>query len=219
MIVSSCVGVTHEFVDAGTTIAAVDDVSLEIRSGELVLLLGPSGSGKSTLLSILAGLLRPLRGEVSLCGASLAALDAEGCARVRREQVGFVFQSFHLFGALSARGNVECVLDMKDAPRARARRALERVGLGARTEHLPAQLSGGERQRVALARALAAEPRIIFGDEPTSALDTRSAALVVEALRSFVDDGGSVVLATHDPRLRAVATRSLTLENGRLAAS
>jgi putative ABC transport system ATP-binding protein len=216
MIVSSCSGVGHEFVDAGDRIVAARDVSLEVRRGELVLILGPSGSGKSTLLAILAGLLRPLRGEVTLCGASLSSLDAEGIARIRRAHVGFVFQSFHLFGALSARGNVECVLDMKGAPRELARRALERVGLGARLEHLPAQLSGGERQRVALARAIAAEPRIIFGDEPTSALDSRSSALVVDTLRSFVDGGGSVVLATHDHRLHAVATRILTIENARL---
>ncbi|MBX3198111.1 MAG: ABC transporter ATP-binding protein [Labilithrix sp.] len=218
MIVSSCSGVSHEFVDAGARIVAIDDVSLEVREGELVLLLGPSGSGKSTLLSILAGLLRPLQGEVTLCGAPLAPLDPEGLARLRRAHIGFVYQSFHLFDALSARRNVECVLDLKGLPRANARRALELVGLAARTEHRPAQLSGGERQRVALARALAAEPRIVFGDEPTSSLDARSAGLVVEALRSFVDRGGSVVLATHDPRLYASATRVIALEDGRLAA-
>lgn len=216
MIVSSCSGVGHELDDAGARIVVLDDVSLAVEAGELLLVLGPSGSGKSTLLSILAGLVTPTRGEVSLRGTALVPLDAEGRARVRREHVGFVFQSFHLFGALTALGNVEHVLDMKGAPRARAARALERVGLAARMNHRPAQLSGGERQRVALARALAMEPAIIFGDEPTSALDARSAALVIDALESFVAGGGTVVLATHDQRLHDVATRSVTLANGRL---
>ena len=216
MIVSSCSGVNHELDDAGSRIVVLDDVSLEVQAGELLLVLGPSGSGKSTLLSILAGLVTPSRGQVSLCGTALSPLDAEGRARVRRDHVGFVFQSFHLFGALSARDNVELVLDMKHAPRARAGAALERVGLGARMNHRPAQLSGGERQRVALARALAMEPTIIFGDEPTSALDARSASLVTGALQRFVEDGGTVVLATHDPRLYAIATRTVTIEAGRL---
>ncbi len=216
MIVSQCSGVGHEIEDAGSRIVVLENVSLTVETGELVLVLGPSGSGKSTLLSILAGLVRPSRGAVSLCGVSLEPLDAEGRARVRREQVGFVFQSFHLFGALTARGNVEHILDMKRAPRSRARAALEQLALGARMDHRPAQLSGGERQRVALARALAAAPAVIFGDEPTSSLDARSAALVTDALQSFVAGGGTVVLATHDSRLHAIATRVVTIEAGRL---
>ena len=216
MIASSCSRVGHELDDAGSRVVVLEDVSLEVQAGELLLVLGPSGSGKSTLLSILAGLVRPSRGDVSLAGIALGSLDAEGRARVRRDHVGFVFQSFHLFGALTARGNVECVLDMKRAPRERASAALERVGLGGRVDHRPGQLSGGERQRVALARALAAEPAIIFGDEPTSALDARSAALVTHALRTFVAGGGTVVLATHDQRLHALATRTVTISDGRL---
>ena len=220
MILASCSGVTHEFEDAASKVVALDDVSLDVRAGEMLLVVGPSGSGKSTLLSVLAGLLKPTRGEASLCGSSLGSLDAEGRARARRDHLGFVFQSFHLFDALTARGNVECVIEMKGAPRRRqielAEGALREVGLGARMDHRPRQLSGGERQRVALARALATEPRIIFGDEPTSALDGKSAALVFDVLRAFVDDGRSVVLATHDTRLHAFATRIVTLEDGRV---
>jgi len=220
MILASCSRITHEFADGASRIVALDDVSLVVRPAELLLVVGPSGSGKSTLLAVLAGLLEPTRGEASLCGRSLTSLDAEGRARARRDHLGFVFQSFHLFSALSARGNVECVLEMKGASRrdqvALAEQALRRVGLGARMDHRPAQLSGGERQRVALARALAADPGIIVGDEPTSALDGKSARLVFDVLLGFVDGGRSVVLATHDPRLHALATRIVTLEDGRV---
>lgn len=221
MKLASASHVGHEYEDAGSRIVALDDVSLEIRGGELVVIEGPSGSGKSTLLSVLAGLQTPSRGDSTLCGVALGPLDAEGRARVRRENVGFVFQSFHLFGALSARANVEHVLEMKGTPRDRRRaiaeEALSRVGLASRLEHRPQRLSGGERQRVALARALACDPKIIFGDEPTSALDSQSAALVLDCLRAFVAEGRSVVLATHDPRIHAIGTRILRLTSGRLA--
>ncbi|HRG96308.1 MAG TPA: ABC transporter ATP-binding protein [Polyangiaceae bacterium] len=218
MRLSGCEGVTHEFDDAGSPVVALANVSLDVAGGELVLLVGPSGSGKSTLLSVLGGLMKPTRGAAWLCDTPLTELDAEGRARARREHLGFVFQSFHLFGALSARGNVECVLEMKGASRrdqvGMAERALRQVGLGARLDHLPAQLSGGERQRVALARALATAPRVIFGDEPTSSIDAKSASLVLEVLQGFVDASRCVVLATHDPRLYPIATRIVTLENG-----
>jgi putative ABC transport system ATP-binding protein len=221
VILASCAHVTHEYDDAGSRIVALDDVSLEIEGGELLVVEGPSGSGKSTLLSVLAGLQTPTRGDSTLCGAALGACDAEARARTRRENVGFVFQSFHLFAALTARANVECVLEMKglgDHARRReiAEETLTRVGLASRLDHRPDRLSGGERQRVALARALACAPKIIFGDEPTSALDSRSAGLVLDCLRAFVADGRSVVLATHDPRILAIGTRTVRLEGGRI---
>jgi ABC-type lipoprotein export system ATPase subunit len=215
-----CRGVGHTFVDAGTQVIALDGVDLEVRAGEFLLIMGPSGSGKSTLLSILAGLLRPSRGEVTLANQRLSGLDADALAAVRRRHVGFVFQSFHLFSALTALGNIECVLEMKGVPRIERRRlaeaALDEVGLGSRRDHRPGELSGGERQRVALARALAASPDVIFGDEPTSALDAVTAALVLERLRAFVDARRSVVLVTHDERVRALSTRTVTLADGRL---
>ncbi len=196
MIIASCTNVVHAFDDAGERVVALDDVSVELEAGALTLVVGPSGSGKSTLLAALAGLLVPTSGRVTLDGAELRKLDAEGRAAVRRNGVGFVFQSFHLFEALTARENVECVLALQRLPRAesaaRARAALAQVGLE--------------------------EPRIIFGDEPTSALDSGSAARVLDALRTFVETGGTVVLATHDPRLRAMAQRIVTLENGRVVA-
>lgn len=220
MIVARAAHLCHRYRDAGTEIVALDDVSLDVQAGELLLVVGPSGSGKSTLLCALAGLLAPTSGQVDLAGVALAPLDAEGRARARRDHLGFVFQSFHLFAALTARENVECVLEMKGVPRreqrARAEAALARVGLEQRMKHRPAQLSGGERQRVAVARALAVEPAIIFGDEPTSALDAGSAGLVIDVLQRFVGEGGSVVLATHDARLHAIATRIVALDQGRL---
>lgn len=220
MIVARAENVSHAYADAGTRVVALDEVSVAIGAGELVLVVGPSGSGKSTLLAALAGLLSPTSGQIELAGQPISTLDAEGRARVRRAHLGFVFQSFHLFGALTARENVECVLDMQGVPRraqsARAEAALQRVGLGHRMNHRPAFLSGGERQRVAVARALATEPSVIFGDEPTSALDAASAALVIDALRGFVESGRSVVLATHDARLHAIATRVVSLEAGRI---
>jgi putative ABC transport system ATP-binding protein len=219
-VLASCAGVHHRFRDAGTQVTALDGVSLEVRAGELLVVMGPSGSGKSTLLSVLAGLLRPSEGEVVLCDTDLSKLDGESLARARRQHVGFVFQSFHLFGALTARANVECVLELKGVRRARARElaeaALREVGLAHRMDHRPARLSGGERQRVALARALASSPRVIFGDEPTSALDGRTAALILDKLQELARDGRAVVVVTHDLRLRSVATRVVMLEDGKL---
>ncbi len=217
----SCRDVAHEFRDAGATTRALDGVSLDLDAGEFVLIFGPSGSGKSTLLAVLAGLLRPTSGTAHLDDIELTALSEEGRARVRRAHVGFVFQSFHLFPALTAAGNVECVLEMRGLPRARcverAREVLTAVGLAGRLGHRPAQLSGGERQRVALARAFALDPRVLFADEPTSALDSASAATVLDHLRAFVDPGRSVIMVTHDPRLLPLATRVITLEDGRVA--
>lgn len=222
MIIASCTHAAHAFDDAGERVVALDDVSIELEAGALTLVVGPSGSGKSTLLAALAGLLVPTSGRVTLAGAELRELDAEGRAAVRRNGVGFVFQSFHLFDALTAQENVECVLALGRLSRAegaaRARTALAQVGLEGCENRRPSQLSGGQRQRVAVARALAVRPRIIFGDEPTSALDAGSAGRVLDALRMFVEQGGTVVLATHDPRLRAMAQRIVTLENGRVVA-
>jgi putative ABC transport system ATP-binding protein len=196
------------------------DVSLDVRAGELTLLMGPSGSGKTTLLSILAGLLRPTRGQVELCGRPIAEAPAREVTRARRAHLGFVFQTYNLFPALTALDNVAEVLAMRGVPlgeaRAAARQALARVGLGERLHHRPAQLSGGERQRVAIARAFAASPALILGDEPTAALDGASATVVMALLREHVGRGRGVLLVTHDRRLERFADRVVELADGRI---
>ena len=203
-----------------TAVTAVDGVDLRIERGALTVIAGPSGSGKTTLLQLLGALDRPTEGEVVLEGRSLGALGDGDLARLRRETLGFVFQSFNLIPTLTAQQNVEAAM----APlglgaaqrRARARELLERVRLGARAEHLPAQLSGGEQQRVAIARALANEPDVVLADEPTGNLDTTTGEDIVAALRSLNDDGLSVVLVTHDPAIAGAAQRVVRLLDGRV---
>jgi putative ABC transport system ATP-binding protein len=196
------------------------DVSLSVPPGELSLLMGPSGSGKTTLLSILAGLLRPSSGSVELCGQAISSAPERAVTRTRRAHLGFVFQTYNLFPALTALENVAEILAMKGAPLVEARRqaaaALERVGLGARLHHVPAKLSGGEKQRVAIARAFAARPSLILGDEPTAALDGTSAGEVMQLLREHVGPGSSVLLVTHDRRLERFADRVIELGDGRI---
>jgi len=212
--------VSKSYDAGGLTTPVLFEVSLEVRAGELTLLMGPSGSGKTTLLSILAGLLRPSSGQVELCGRAIAEAPSEEVTRARRAHLGFVFQTYNLFPALSALDNVAEILAMKGVPRdeawVRARLALERVGLGERLHHLPAQLSGGEKQRVAIARACAAGPSLILGDEPTAALDGASATVVMQLLREHVGSGRGVLLVTHDRRLERFADRVVELADGRI---
>jgi putative ABC transport system ATP-binding protein len=213
----------HKRLGCGAAaIQVLQGVSMSLRRGELVLLVGPSGSGKTTLLSILAGLMRPSGGVVELCGARISEMSGSEVASVRRRQVGFVFQGFNLFGALTALDNVAEPLALKGVPiaqaRERARSCLERVGLSSRASHAPAALSGGERQRVAIARALAGDPAIVFGDEPTAALDGRTADAVLSILREAVDADRAMLLVTHDRRLERYADRVLHLEDGCLHA-
>ncbi len=193
-------------------------VTLELPPGQLVLLMGPSGSGKTTFLSILAGLLRPSSGQVELCGAPISELSEPAVAAVRRERLGFIFQTYNLFPALTALDNVAEVLAMKGVPIRKAREmavdALERVGLGKRLHHLPSDLSGGQKQRVAIARALAGAPALILGDEVTAALDGTTANSVMEILRSQVTPQTGVLLVTHDHRLERYADRVVEMEDG-----
>lgn len=202
-------------------IRAVDRVTLTINAGELVLFLGPSGAGKTTLLSLIGGLLRPTSGALCVAGADLCALSPKALAHFRLRQIGFVFQFFQLFSALTAQENVETALRLDGrAPRTTKHEAamlLKRFGLAHRLTHLPAQLSGGEKQRVALARALALQPPIIIADEPTGSLDSRNGEEVIRLLRQLVDEEGRTVLvASHDPRLINVASRVLHCEDGRV---
>lgn len=196
-------------------------IAMEVFAGELVLLMGPSGSGKTTLISILAGLLRPSAGHVELCGAPISELHEAEVTRVRRRHLGFVFQSYNLFPALTALDNIAEVLKLKGLParaaRERAARALSDVGLGERLHHHPGELSGGQKQRVAIARALAGDPSLIMGDEVTAALDTHTALHVLEILRAQVSPERGILLVTHDRRLEQFADRVIEIEDGRIS--
>ena len=199
-------------------LAILDDVSLSLDKGESLAIVGTSGSGKSTLLGLLAGLDLPSAGEVRLAGHLLGALDEDQRARVRAENVGFVFQSFQLLDSLNALENVMLPLELhgrRDA-QAKATKLLDRVGLGARLHHYPRQLSGGEQQRVAVARAFAAEPTVLFADEPTGNLDSHTGATITELLFELNRERGTtLVLVTHDERLAQRCQHLLRLEGGR----
>jgi putative ABC transport system ATP-binding protein len=194
-------------------------VNLEIKAGASVAVIGVSGSGKSTLLGLLAGLDTPSSGAVQLNGHRLDRLDEDGRARVRKESVGFVFQSFQLLPGLTALENVMLPLELARLADAdtRARELLTRVGLGERLTHYPRQLSGGEQQRVAIARAFASRPAILFADEPTGNLDTTTGARIIDLLFELnAERGTTLVLVTHDESLASRCTRRIYLDAGRI---
>ncbi len=207
---------------SGETLQLLDEVQFTIAAGEAVAIVGPSGSGKSTLLGLLAGLDLPSSGRVLIDGCELAGLDEEGRAALRRRLVGFVFQSFHLLGNLTALENVMLPLELAalPAPRRRAREILARVGLDGRLDHYPRQLSGGEQQRVAIARAFVTRPRLLFADEPTGNLDSATGRRIIDLLfeinREQDGAGTTLVMVTHDEALAARCGRVLRLEAGRL---
>ncbi|MFK0247799.1 ABC transporter ATP-binding protein [Amycolatopsis azurea] len=212
---------TRRYGEGGGLVRAVDEVDLSVPAGQTLVIMGPSGCGKSTLLHLLGGLLRPTSGEVWLAGRRIDTLSERALARLRRNGVGFVFQSFHLMEELTAVENVELAgLLAGQAPRAARRRAthlLERVGLANRAGHLPSALSGGQRQRVAIARALCNEPLVVLADEPTGNLDS---AATLEVLRLFEDlrtTGQTLVVVTHDHRIAAVTDRMITMRDGMFA--
>jgi putative ABC transport system ATP-binding protein len=198
------------------------NVSLQIMSGESFAIVGASGSGKTTLLGLLAGLDTPNSGSILLDGNALEQMDEEARADLRRRLVGFVFQSFHLLPALTAEENVMLPLELEGSSdaRARARAALEAVGLSARRKHYPAQLSGGEQQRVAIARAFVHSPRVLFADEPTGNLDQRTGHHICDMLFALNrDHHTTLVLVTHDATLAARCDRRIELEEGRVVSS
>jgi putative ABC transport system ATP-binding protein len=214
--------VVKHYVSGEETVRAVDGVTLSVEAGEVVALYGPSGSGKTTLLLLAAGLVAPTAGSVRFDGRELGALSDEQLAEHQRRDIGFVSQSFDLLAGVPALDNAAVKLLADRVPLAAARREatpwLERVGLGRRLHHVPAQLSGGERQRVAIARALANEPRLVLADEPTGNLDTQRGAEVLALLMHVSRErGAAVVLVTHDAQAAEVADRVLTLRDGRLA--
>jgi putative ABC transport system ATP-binding protein len=203
------------------TLAILADVSLEIRRGESVAIVGASGAGKSTLLALLAGLDVPTSGRSWLAGRNLTAFDEDGRAALRARHVGFVFQSFHLVPSLTALENVMLPLELARRPdaRAAAREVLARVGLGERTGHYPRQLSGGEQQRVAIARAFVTRPDVLFADEPTGNLDAATGARIMDLLFGLnAASATTLVLVTHDRSLAERCTREIRLEAGRIVA-
>jgi putative ABC transport system ATP-binding protein len=200
----------------------LQDISLEVGRGESLAIVGASGSGKSTLLGILAGLDLPSSGTVSLNGHRLTELDEEARARVRAENVGFIFQSFQLLPGLTALENVLLPLELHGVANARAAAAdfLARVGLSQRLLHYPQQLSGGEQQRVAIARAFASHPKVLFADEPTGNLDSTTGGRIIELLFDLNRElGTTLVLITHEDRLAQRCQRRIELSAGRLLTS
>ncbi|MGH9492015.1 MAG: ATP-binding cassette domain-containing protein [Terriglobales bacterium] len=197
---------------------ALEDVSLEVAAGEWLAVMGPSGSGKSTLVNLIGGLDRPSAGEVWVEGSELASLSVGELNRFRAEKIGFVFQQFHLLPYLTALENVMLAQYFHSMTDEReARQALERVGLGDRAEHLPAQLSGGEQQRVCIARALINDPHILVADEPTGSLDAVNEEIVMRLLRDLHRQGRTVIMVTHDPVVARLADRRVDLHHGRMA--
>lgn len=199
---------------------ALEDIHLEIKSGEYVAISGPSGCGKSTLLSILGLLDSPSDGNYWLNAKPVADLSASERARIRNREVGFIFQSFNLIGDLTVYENVELPLTyrgMRSAERRqRVNDALERVGMAHRAKHLPSQLSGGQQQRVAVARAVAGQPLILLADEPTGNLDSKSGEAVMDLLKELHQGGATICMVTHDPRYARHADRSIHLFDGRV---
>jgi putative ABC transport system ATP-binding protein len=204
-----------------TAVTALNKLNIDIKEGEFVAVMGPSGCGKSTLLHLVGGLDRPSSGQVMVGGQTLADLSDDDLTRLRRRQIGFVFQFFNLIPVLSAAENavLPLVLDgVKPADaQQKAKSWLEKVGLGDRMSHRPDQLSGGQQQRVAIARALVAEPALILADEPTGNLDSRSADEIAVLLRQISDEmNRTILMVTHDPRIAAHANRIIFLKDGKI---
>jgi putative ABC transport system ATP-binding protein len=200
-------------------VQALKGVNLSLRGGELVLLMGPSGSGKTTLLSILGCLMTPTSGVVRVRGRPIADLDPEALAMIRRNHIGFIFQSYHLFPTLTAEDNVRLALDVRGerSQREAARDVLGMVGLAHKTKAFPRELSGGEQQRVAIARAIVGKASAILADEPTGALDAQNGQAVMTLLAGIArDQSRGVLVVTHDPRILPFASRIVHIEDGRI---
>jgi putative ABC transport system ATP-binding protein len=214
-------GLSRHFRAGGEVVAALDRVDFTVGRGEFIALVGPSGSGKSTLLNLVGALDRPTAGEISVDGLSLSQAPEPQRVRHRRENVGFIFQSFNLLPTLSAVENVEAPMMLaevgKQDRRTRALRLLESVNLAQRASHKPNQLSGGEKQRVAIARALANKPSLLLADEPTGNLDSKTGSAILDMLCSLLRrEQLTMVLVTHDPQVAARADRIIHLQDGRV---
>jgi putative ABC transport system ATP-binding protein len=203
-----------------TAVSALDGVTLEVRRGEFLAVMGPSGSGKSTLLNILGGLERPTRGTVVVDGADLSTMDEVSLASYRREKVGMIFQAFNLLPRYRVVENVALPLVFAGVPRERrlerARAVLDRLGMGPRADHRPSQLSGGEMQRTAIARALVTDPTLLLADEPTGNLDSANGEALLALIAELHARGQTVVLVTHDAGIASRAERTVRMRDGRI---
>jgi putative ABC transport system ATP-binding protein len=217
--VLDAVGVVKYLGHGAGRVQALKGVNLSLRGGELVLLMGPSGSGKTTLLSILGCLMTPTDGIMRVRGQPVADLDPEALAMIRRNHIGFIFQSYHLFPTLTAEDNVRLALDVRGegSQRKAAREVLGLVGLAHKVKAFPRELSGGEQQRVAIARAIVGKPAAILADEPTGALDTENGQAIMTLLAQIAkDQSRGVLVVTHDPRTLPFASRIVHIEDGRI---
>jgi len=213
----TAVDLRRRFGEGEAAVDALDGVTLELPAGAFTAIMGPSGSGKSTLMHCLAGLDKPTSGTVTIDGVDLGTLDDRKLTELRRDKVGFIFQSFNLLPVLTAQENIELPLKIagRDVDGAWRDTIVDTVRLGDRLTHHPSELSGGQQQRVAVARALISKPAVVFADEPTGNLDSQSSAEVLRLLRQSVDElGQTVVMVTHDPEAAAYADRLIVLRDG-----
>ena len=213
--------VTKVYHEGSVDVTAVDSVTLDLRKGEVLLLIGPSGSGKTTLLSMMGCILHPTKGEIKVDGGLVSNLLEDELPKIRKRYFGFVFQAFNLFPSLTALENIEICLRLKhwkkEKIRSEALTLLDRVGLHDRTHFHPCDLSGGEKQRVAFARAMVGDPPIILADEPTANLDSKRGMELLGLLKQYAKEfGRSVAVVSHDVKAEAVADRTIVLEDGRI---
>jgi putative ABC transport system ATP-binding protein len=212
--------VTRTYRHGEKDIRALDNITLAIRTGEFLSVMGPSGSGKSTLLNLIGGLDQPSSGEIFIDGKPLHGISDDELTLIRRRHVGFIFQFFNLLPILTAAENAGLPLLLEGVPfsqvKPKAVALLQKVGLGERIEHRPEQLSGGEMQRVAIARALITKPAVLLADEPTGNLDSRTSADIFDLLKGLHAEGQTVVMVTHDQKAAEHGTRTITLKDGAL---
>jgi putative ABC transport system ATP-binding protein len=204
-------------------VSVLKGINLQIDQGEFIALMGPSGSGKSTLMNIVGCLDRPTRGKYVLLGKDVSSLPDDELARVRRDELGFIFQTFNLIGRISVQKNVETPMILREVPRderrSRALELLSSLGLEHRVDFSPLRISGGERQRVAIARALANDPKIIFADEPTGNLDLKSSDEVMAIMKGLHDEGRTIIMVSHNPEITKECNRVIRLRDGRIMES
>ena len=211
-------GTNKTYKNGDQELRVLKDIDLEVEEGEFVAIMGPSGSGKSTLMNVIGLLDRPTSGDYFLEGQEVGNLSEKKLARVRNEQIGFVFQQFFLLSKLNAFQNVELPLIYAGVHPAKrkeiAEQYLEKVELGSRMHHLPSELSGGQKQRVAIARALVNQPAIVLADEPTGALDTKTGEQIMDLLTKLNQEGKTIIMVTHEPEIAAFANRRIVIRDG-----